>query len=139
MLTTATKSRPPILVAEDEHQRLVDLALAAMDRTPGAADLFVELSRANTVKALPSGVIGVDSVVTFDYDGACYRDFALVDPHRADFAEGRISIITTVGAMLLGLAEGQSIAWTGENGRSHALTVIKVSERDARRAAVQRD
>ncbi len=123
--------RPPIVVADDEHERLVDLALSAMDRMPGAADLFVELSRATTVQTLPIDAVGIDSVVTFVYDGAHYRDFALVDPHRADFANGRISIVTSVGAMLLGLSEGQTIEWTGEDGRSHWLTVNQVRQPQA--------
>lgn len=135
MLKTATKKRPPIVVADNEHERLVDLALSAMDRMPGAADLFVELSRARTVKALPRDAIGIDSVVTFDYDGARYRDFVLVDPHRADFAQGRISVITTVGAMLLGLSEGQSIEWTGEDSRSHWLTVARVGAKNESESA----
>lgn len=122
-------------MADNEHERLVDLALSAMDRTPGAADLFVELSRAKTVEALPKGAIGIDSVVTFDYDGSRYRDFVLVDPHRADFAQGRISVITTVGAMLLGLSEGQSIEWTGEDGRTHWLTVARVGAEGAGESA----
>jgi len=43
---SSKNKRPQIFVRTDEHERLVDLALAAMERTPGAADLFVELSRA---------------------------------------------------------------------------------------------
>lgn len=125
---SSKNKRPQIFVRTDEHERLVDLALAAMERTPGAVDLFVELSRAKTVERLPRDVIGIDSVITFEYDGSNYRDFTLVDPHRADFANGRISIITTVGAMLLGLAEGQTIEWTGEDGRAHRLSVAEVRQ-----------
>lgn len=127
MLKASTKKRPPIVVENDEHERLVGLALSALGRVPGAVDLFVELSRARTVKALPRAAIGIDSVITFDYDGSRYRDFVLVDPHRADFARGRISVITSVGAMLLGLSEGQSIEWTGDDGRSHWLKVVGVN------------
>ncbi len=125
------QQRPPIVVADDEHERLVDLALSAMHRMPGAADLFEELSRAKTVPTLPIDAIGIDSVATFVYDGAHYTDFALVDPHRADFANGRISIVTSVGAMLLGLSPGQTIEWTGEDGRSHWLTVSHVRQPEA--------
>jgi regulator of nucleoside diphosphate kinase len=131
-MSNTKHQRPPIVVADDEHERLVDLALSAMHRMPGAADLFVELSRAKTVQELPIDAIGIDSVVTFVYDGAHYTDFALVDPHRADFANGRISIVTSVGAMLLGLSEGQTIEWTGEDGRFHWLTVDRVRQPAAR-------
>jgi regulator of nucleoside diphosphate kinase len=118
--------RPPIVIAEDEHERLTSLALAALDRAPGAVDLFVELSRAKTVKALPERVVGVGSVATFEYDGSSYREFELVDPHRADISERRISVLTPVGAMLLGLSQGQTIEWVGPDERAHKVVVENV-------------
>lgn len=118
--------RPPIVIAEDEHERLTNLALAALDRAPGAVDLFVELSRAKTVKALPEHVVGVGSVATFEYDGSSYREFELVDPHRADISERRISVLTPVGAMLLGLSQGQTIEWVGPDDRMHKVVVENV-------------
>lgn len=118
--------RPPIVIAEDEHERLTSLALAALDRAPGAVDLFVELSRAKTVKALPEHIVGVGSVATFEYDGSSYREFELVDPHRADISERRISVLTPVGAMLLGLSQGQTIEWVGPDERAHKVVVENV-------------
>lgn len=118
--------RPPIVIAEDEHERLTNLALAALDRAPGAVDLFVELSRAKTVKALPERVVGVGSVATFEYDGSSYRDYELVDPHRADIGQRRISVLTPVGAMLLGLTQGQTIEWVGPDDRKHRVVVENV-------------
>jgi len=118
--------RPPIVVAEDEHERLTGLALAALDRAPGAVDLFAELSRAKTVKALPEHVVGVGSVATFKYDGSSYREYELVDPHRADIGQRRISVLTPVGAMLLGLSQGQTIEWVGPDDRAHKVVVENV-------------
>ena len=118
--------RPPILVAEDEHDRLISLALSALDRAPGAVDLFTELSRAKTVPKLPEHVVGVGSVATFEFDGSTYRDYELVDPHLADIGQRRISVLTPVGAMLLGLSEGQSIEWEGPDDRHHKVFVEKV-------------
>ena len=102
------------------------MALAALDRAPGAVDLFVELSRAKTVKTLPEHVVGVGSVATFEYDGSSYREYELVDPHRADIAERRISVLTPVGAMLLGLSQGQIIEWVGPDERKHKVVVEHV-------------
>jgi regulator of nucleoside diphosphate kinase len=118
--------RPPIVIAEDEHDRLVTLALTALDRAPGAVDLFTELSRAKVVAKLPEHVVGVGGVATFEYDGSTYTDYELVDPHRADIAQRRISVLTPVGAMLLGLSEGQSIEWVGPDDRDHKVAVEKV-------------
>lgn len=118
--------RPPIVIAEDEHERLTNLALAALDRAPGAVDLFVELSRAKTVKVLPEHVVGVGSVATFEYDGSSYREYELVDPHSADIGQRRISVLTPVGAMLLGLTQGQTIEWVGPDDRTHKVVVENV-------------
>ena len=121
--------RPPIIIAEDEVDRLTSLALSALDRAPGAVDLFVELSRANTVRHLPQNVIGVGRVATFEYDGSRYSDYALVEPRDADIEQRRISVLTPVGAMLLGLSEGQSIEWTGPDDRRHKVVVENVRAR----------
>lgn len=126
MLSRKKHNRPPIIIADDEYERLVDLASSRMDRMPGAVILFGELARARTVERLPRGVIGINSVATCEYDGAHYRDYALVEPQQADFAKGRISILTPVGAMLLGLSEGQTLEWTGDDGREHRVTVEQV-------------
>lgn len=118
--------RPPIMIAEDEQDRLISLALSALGRAPGAVDLFTELSRAKIVARLPPHTVGVGSVATFTYDGSTYVDFELVDPHRADIEQRRISVLTPVGAMLLGLSEGQSIEWSGPDERAHKVFVEKV-------------
>jgi regulator of nucleoside diphosphate kinase len=129
--------RPPIVVVDDQHERLVDLALSSMDRMPGAVMLFEELKRARTVEHLPRDAIGINSVVTFEYDGARYRDYALVDPHDADFSSGRISVLTPVGAMLLGLSVGQTMDWTGDDGRAHRVTIEQVRESAGERAPIE--
>src|SRR5688572_580476 len=103
------KRRTPITVAEQDHELLTDLALAALGKSPGAVLLFEELSRAKVAPELPPFVVGMGSVATFTYNGSRYRDYELVYPQSADFAKRRISVLTPVGAMLLGLAEGQAI------------------------------
>ena len=118
--------RPPIVIAEEEHERLTNLALSALDRAPGAVDLFDELSRAETVATLPEHVVGIGSIATFQYDGSSYREYELVNPNRADIAQRRISVLTPVGAMLLGLSEGQTIEWVGPDQRSHKVVVEQV-------------
>ena len=65
-------------------------------------------------------------MATFGYDGSTYRDYELVDPHRADIAQQRISVLTPVGAMLLGLSAGQSIEWVGPDDRHRKVFVEKV-------------
>lgn len=125
---TITPSRPPIYVTTEEHDRLLDLAYAALGREPGAQTLIEELSRARigAMAAAPEGVVRMNDRVTFTYDGSAYRAFALVYPQEADISAQRISVLSQVGAMLLGLSPGQSIAWTGADGRAHQLDIEMV-------------
>ena len=118
--------RTPIMVAEGEHELLTELVLKALGKTTGATLLFEELARARVVAETPPFVAGIGSVATFTYNGSRYRDYVLVYPQSADFAAHRISVLTPVGAMLLGLAEGQSIEWMGEDGATHRIALEKV-------------
>lgn len=118
--------RTPITVAEADHDLLTDLALAALGKAPGAVLLFEELARAKVEPDLPPFVVGMGSVATFTYNDSRYRDYMLVYPQSADFAKHRISVLTPVGAMLLGLAEGQAIEWTSEDGVAHRIALEQV-------------
>jgi len=123
---TTLLSRPPIYVTQEEHDRLLDLAYVARDREPGANTLIDELTRAQVGAEPPHDVLRMHDRATFIYDGAAYRDFALVFPNEADISARRISVLTQVGAMLLGLRPGQSIAWTSRDGRDHTLVIEAV-------------
>jgi regulator of nucleoside diphosphate kinase len=50
----------------------------------------------------------------------------LVFPGQADIAAGKISILTPIGAALIGLSQGQSIDWKTRDGRSRQLTILSV-------------
>lgn len=122
----SVRQRTPIMVAETDHDLLTDLALSALGKSPGAVLLFEELARAKVVPDLPPYVVGVGSIATFAYNDSRYREYELVYPQSADFAKHRISVLTPVGAMLLGLAEGQSIEWTSEDGVTHRIALENV-------------
>lgn len=127
-------TRPDIIVSNEDHEQLVELALQALERSPGAATLLQELERAKVVPAseLPPTVVAMNTQLDFEYDGARYRDFKLVYPNCADIAEGSISVLTPVGAALIGLSKGQSMWWPGSSRKIHRLTVLDVN-RDADR------
>lgn len=121
-------ARPPIVVAEKDHDRLFALAEARQGRDPGASALMEELDRARIVgEGLEAdAAAGMNSRVDFVHDGVAYRDVRLVYPADADFANGKLSVLSHVGAMLLGLSAGQSIAWESKDGREHTLSVTAV-------------
>jgi regulator of nucleoside diphosphate kinase len=129
MPTTRTRSTH-IIVSNAEYERLNDLANASMERLPEVAqELLDELERAEIVddKAVPADVVRMGSTVTFKSDDGHTRTLKLVYPADESLDEHRISVMTPVGAALIGLGTGQSISWTARDGKHHRLTVSKVA------------
>lgn len=122
----STQKRPEIIVSQTDHEELIELALKGLGRAPGAALLLQEMERAKVVREPPADVVAMNGAVEFEYDGRHYRDFHLVYPNCADFANGRISVLTPVGAALIGVAEGDTIWWPDDMRNVHRLTVLKV-------------
>lgn len=130
-LNQKTHRKPKIIVGEIDHERLTGLATTALERIPEVAEeLLAEMDRAKVVAPakLPADVVRMGSFVTFDSDSAQHRRVQLVYPGEADIEQGRISVLTPIGAALIGLAAGQSIAWTARDGKKHTLTVKTVEQ-----------
>ena len=80
---------------------------------------------------IPSDVVTMGSHVTFlDEKSGAERAVHLVYPGDADISAGRISIMTPIGAGLIGLSVGQSINWPDRGGAEHRLTIIAVKQPD---------
>lgn len=126
-----TGRKPEIIVSDIDYKRLTGLAAGALSRVPEVAEeLQAEMERARVMPAgsVPSDVVQMGSTVEFRSDGAQQRRVTLVFPGEADIAENKISILTPIGAALIGLKTGQSITWTARDGRKHVLTVIGVEQ-----------
>ncbi|MBV8185798.1 MAG: nucleoside diphosphate kinase regulator [Alphaproteobacteria bacterium] len=124
-----TRSVPQIIVSNADYERLTDLANAALDRLPDVArELLEEMDRAQVVDPdkVPANVVRMGSTVTFKSDDGNTRTLKLVYPADESLDQHRISVMTPVGAALIGLSEGQSISWTARDGKHHRLTVTKV-------------
>jgi regulator of nucleoside diphosphate kinase len=52
------------------------------------------------------------------------RTVKLVYPGEADVAQGTISVLTPIGAALIGLSVSQSIEWDTVSGGRRSLTVL---------------
>ncbi|MBL0897230.1 MAG: nucleoside diphosphate kinase regulator [Reyranella sp.] len=125
------RSVPNIVVSNADYERLTDLATASLGRLPEVAEeLLAEMDRAKIVAddSFPPNVVRMGSTVTFRSDDGRELTEQLVYPMDEDSDAHRISVMTPVGAALIGLAEGQSILWTARDGRKHELTVVKVKQ-----------
>lgn len=116
---------PEIIVSKSDHDRIFDLALLVEGSTPDVASVSLrEMDRARVVKSVPAGIVQMGSTIEFRTEGGPERRVTLVYPGEADIAQNRVSILTPIGAALIGLSVGQSIAWSARDGRQQVLTVL---------------
>lgn len=126
-------ARPTIVLADAEHESLVSLASEAEERLPGVGEpLLAELDRAEIVPEpdLPVDVVRMGSTVLFRSNDGHEREVTLVYPAKADIAESKVSVMTPIGAALIGMKQGSSINWMARDGREQRLTVLAVRQHD---------
>ena len=121
---------PPVIIDAAYYDRLNSMANSFLRRSPDAAErLLEEISRADILQSeeIPPHVVNLGSQVTYrDETTGSTRTIYLVWPFEADIEQNKISVLTPVGAALIGLAEGASIGWETNSGEARQLTVLKV-------------
>ena len=122
---------PPITVREDEARRLNALASSCATLFPRVAHFLAqEMERASVVtnNFELRGVVRMGSQVRYCDDATGeVRDVVLVYPHEADIALKRVSVLTPVGAALIGLSVGQAIEFQTPGHNKRSLTLLGVS------------
>lgn len=121
---------PPVFLDATYVDQLQALAASAQLRQPAVANrLLHEIERATVMRSdeIPPNVVNIGSEVTFrDEVSQRVRVVRVVLPFEADIAQRRISVLTPMGAALIGLPEGSTIAWETRVGEMRHLTVLKV-------------
>lgn len=124
--------RPRIVVTAGEHSILTGLAERAMERdSPVGEYLTEELSRAFIVPDddCSSNVIRMGSTITYREDATGRtRTVTLVYPREANIDRHQISVLTPIGAALIGLSPAQTIEWPSPSGGMETLTVLNVEQ-----------
>jgi regulator of nucleoside diphosphate kinase len=121
-----TSREPPIEICREDYEKLKGF-VAAANLSPVADYLADELERARVVDSPSQAVVRLGSRVRFrDSLNHDARTVTLVMPNEADIDHGRLSVLTPVGAALLGLSVGQDIACTLPNGTHRTLHVDAV-------------
>jgi regulator of nucleoside diphosphate kinase len=130
--------RPPLVLLDGEADALFELAIKWQRAHPlSAALLLDELDRAETVAAdeLPQDVVTMRSHVIFvDLATGERHAVRLVYPGEADMAQQRVSILTPIGAALIGMRVGNAIDWPNRQGERRRLEIVEVIQ-PAREAA----
>jgi len=128
-----TITLPPITITRPDSDRLQSLVEASVE-APRLAEvvefLDEELARAEIVapRAVAPVVATMNSRVEYeDVLTGHRRTVTLVYPPDADITAGRLSVLTPAGVALLGLSEGQEIAWQRSDGRGRRVRLLKVA------------
>jgi len=132
MTPRTARQRPAIHVLADESDLVASLALKVEDRQPVvAAMLLEEIERAELHDAgsLPADAVKLGSSISFlDERTGKERNVQLALPVDANIAEGRISILTPVGAALYGLRAGDEIDWPDIEGNERRIRIVEVMQ-----------
>ena len=123
-------TRPRLIIDERAYQRLLALAERARAQVPDLADrLIEEIERADlrASSEMPGDVVTLGSEVTFRQADRT-QTVQIVAPEDADIEHRRISVLTPVGAALLGLTVGQKISWDMPDKRVAVLEVVAVRQ-----------
>lgn len=128
----AGNRRPQTHLLASESDLVADLALQVEHRQPVvAAMLLEEIERAelHEPQTLPADAVRLHSDVSFvDEKTGQLRKVQLVLPAGANIAEGRISILTPMGAALYGLRTGDSIDWPDLDGNQRRIRIAAVTQ-----------
>lgn len=91
--------------------------------------LIRELMRATIVDdgAIPADVVTMGSRVEYREEGQDSSQIVTLSyPGERELLDDAISVLTPIGAALLGLAAGQSICYAGSDGNPVTITIMKV-------------
>lgn len=130
------RGRPPALPAiimSREDFDALDRLVGDLPGTGPAGLLQQELDRAQVCDAsdMPRDVVGLNRWLHYADDRHPeVRRVQLVLPREADIDAGRVSILSHVGAGLIGLKEGQSIQWPDPSGETRKLTAVLIEDED---------
>lgn len=130
-MTEATQL-PPITLTVADRDELEKLVQASTKQFPQTADYLArEIDRAKVVtdNAESLSFVRMGSELEFRDNGTDkVRRITLVYPDQADVSAAKISVLTPIGAALIGLSTNQSIDWRTPAGDVRSLTVLSVSE-----------
>lgn len=125
------EKKPEITLSRLDAERL-ERMLDSLDSTsfPGRRELEEEIVRARIVEPaqVPPTVVTMNSKVRFKIKSSDAEfSLTLVYPGDANGSNDRISILAPVGSALLGLNEGDEIAWPAPGGGMMDVRIIEVT------------
>ncbi|WP_417593161.1 nucleoside diphosphate kinase regulator [Parasphingorhabdus sp.] len=126
--------RPVIHMIDRESDAIEAFAMAMESRNPKVAEmLYEELGRAilHSADDMPDNIVTMNCKVEFvDETSGLRRTVKLVYPKDADIENDHLSILTPMGAGLIGMVAGETIAWPDRSGTERILRIVNVTPPD---------
>ncbi len=116
-----------ILITEKDLLRLKNIL--SFQNSEEFENLEIELERAKIITdaSVPSDLVTMNSTVKFlNIQDDKEMTVTIVYPHDANFADGKISVLASLGSALIGLREGQEINWMFPDQKTRTLKILKV-------------
>lgn len=116
-----------ILITEKDLLRLKNIL--SFQNSEEFENLEIELERAKIITDanVPADLVTMNSRVKFlNIQDDKEMTVTIVYPHDANFADGKISVLASLGSALIGLREGQEINWMFPDQKTRTLKILKV-------------
>jgi len=116
-----------ILITEKDLLRLKNIL--SFQKSDEFENLEIELERAKIITDanVPDDLVTMNSKFRFlNIQDNKEMVITIVYPHESNFAEGKISVLASLGAALIGLREGQEINWMFPDGKTRTLKILEV-------------
>ena len=116
-----------ILITEKDLLRIKHIL--SFQKSEDFENLELELDRAKIISddLVPPDLVTMNSKVKFlNLQDRKEMIISIVYPSDANFSEGRISVLASLGSALIGLRVGQEINWMFPDGKTKTLRILEV-------------
>ena len=118
-----------IYLTELDLTRLENAATRAGNNSALAGLVDDLIARANVVPGnkIPADVVTMNSVVCVVDETGVEQEWTLVYPDEANVTSAKLSVLSPMGAALLGARAGKSVKYSAPNGAEHSLRIERVA------------
>ena len=120
-------SEDGILITEKDFLRIKHVL--SFQKSEDFENLELELDRASIINdnEVPNDLVTMNSKVKFlNIQENKEMTISLVYPSDANFSEGKISVLASLGSAIIGLRVGQEINWMFPDGKTRSLRILEV-------------
>ena len=116
-----------IFITEKDYLRIKHVL--SFQKSADFENLELELDRANIINdnEVPGDLVTMNSKVKFmNLQENKEMTVTLVYPSEANFSEGKISVLASLGSAIIGLRVNQEINWMFPDGKTRTLKILEV-------------